>query len=166
VIYTGGPYSEGDATFEETFCLAPLTCYEFTIFDEFEDGICCEYGIGLYTVTDQFGNTIASGGEFEAEETTAFCTETASIAENPVLQTIRMYPNPANDRVLLDLGEVSGVNNITIFDAVGRQVWQSGERHTADAQVEIATGRLGVGMYLVHISTDQGMAVRKLLIQR
>lgn len=45
--------------------------YEFTIFDAFADGICCGFGIGSYTLTVD-GVVAGSGGEFGAEETTAF----------------------------------------------------------------------------------------------
>ena len=32
-------------------CL-PDGCYDFVIYDSYGDGICCSYGIGSYTLTD------------------------------------------------------------------------------------------------------------------
>ncbi len=54
------------------YCL-PNGCYTFTIFDAFEDGICCGFGQGSYELLDVNGNTIGSGGEFLAEESINFC---------------------------------------------------------------------------------------------
>mgnify|MGYP006253024745 CR=1 FL=1 len=71
-VASGGPYSNGtDGTVvSASACLAD-GCYDFTINDEYGDGICCAYGNGSYTVSD--GSTLASGGEFASSETTNFC---------------------------------------------------------------------------------------------
>ncbi|MEM9916577.1 MAG: T9SS type A sorting domain-containing protein [Bacteroidota bacterium] len=66
-----GSFGNGD-TFTETYCLSNA-CYDFTIFDSYGDGICCAYGNGSYAVTDDSGNTLASGGAFTFNETTNFC---------------------------------------------------------------------------------------------
>lgn len=73
-VASGGPYEKGIAgtVFRDTFCLVD-GCYSFKIMDEYEDGICCEFGDGSYSLKDQDGNTLASGGEFSAEEQTNFC---------------------------------------------------------------------------------------------
>lgn len=46
--------------------------YTFSIFDEYEDGICCKWSEGSYTLSTADGLTIASGGEFGAFEKTLF----------------------------------------------------------------------------------------------
>ncbi|MEM9260258.1 MAG: T9SS type A sorting domain-containing protein, partial [Bacteroidota bacterium] len=43
------------------------------LFDEDEDGLCCEYGEGSYLLLDNEGNILAEGGEFGDEEVTDFC---------------------------------------------------------------------------------------------
>ena len=74
VVASGGTYgSQADGsslTIEE--CLVD-GCYDFTINDSYGDGICCAYGNGSYSVTND-GNTLASGGAFRtSSETTNFC---------------------------------------------------------------------------------------------
>merc|ERR1712151_372864 len=34
----------------ETSCLAEGDCYEFTLLDEYGDGICCDFGSGDYNI--------------------------------------------------------------------------------------------------------------------
>ncbi|NNE25355.1 MAG: T9SS type A sorting domain-containing protein [Saprospiraceae bacterium] len=72
VVASGGPYSTQGGTVNETYCLVD-DCYDFTIFDAYGDGICCAYGNGSYSLEDDNNNTLASGGQFGASETTNFC---------------------------------------------------------------------------------------------
>lgn len=51
---------------ETSFCL-PSDCYTFTIHDSFGDGICCDFGIGEYSVSVD-GNLVGSGGLFTDSE--------------------------------------------------------------------------------------------------
>ncbi len=49
-------------------CVDSTSCYDFTIYDSFGDGICCDYGDGHYEV--YYNGTLAgSGGVFSDQET-------------------------------------------------------------------------------------------------
>ena len=73
-VASGGPYSNNTngTVITVTECLAD-GCYDFQINDSYGDGICCSYGNGSYLLTDQNGNTLASGGNFSNSETKNFC---------------------------------------------------------------------------------------------
>ncbi|KAK1733556.1 hypothetical protein QTG54_015729 [Skeletonema marinoi] len=69
-----------DTNQSRTVCLT-RGLYNFTIFDDYPDGLCCEWGIGNYTLVyqgieggdeDEEEKVIASGGEFIASESTVF----------------------------------------------------------------------------------------------
>ncbi len=75
LVSSGGTYgNQADgSTVTENFCLAD-GCYTFTIFDSYGDGICCAYGNGSYTLSeDANSNVLASGGAFGSSEATDFC---------------------------------------------------------------------------------------------
>jgi len=75
-VASGGTYgSQPDgSTVVENICLSADGCYDFIINDSYGDGICCSYGSGSYTLTDDSdGSTLASGGNFGSSETTNFC---------------------------------------------------------------------------------------------
>ncbi len=78
-VASGGTYGSQPDGSTVTFsdCLAD-DCYDFTINDAYGDGICCSYGNGSYTVTDDGGNVLTSGGTFGSTETTNFCLTSAS----------------------------------------------------------------------------------------
>ena len=76
-IATGGTYGdEPDGnTITQVMCLED-GCYDFIINDTYGDGICCAYGAGSYTLSDDSGNILASGGQFTTSEASAFCIST------------------------------------------------------------------------------------------
>ena len=66
------------STVIETICV-PAGCYDFTIYDTAGDGICCMFGNGSYTLTENStGNTLASGGQYGFSENTNFCTNSGN----------------------------------------------------------------------------------------
>ncbi|MCO6487981.1 MAG: T9SS type A sorting domain-containing protein [Phaeodactylibacter sp.] len=75
IVASGGTYGANPdgSTVVEELCL-PDGCYDFIIYDSYGDGICCAYGSGSYSLTDDSdGSTLASGGSFGSSETTNFC---------------------------------------------------------------------------------------------
>jgi hypothetical protein len=118
VFASGGGYGSqpNGSTVVENFCL-PDGCYDFTIYDSYGDGICCSYGSGSYTLTDDSdGSTLASGGAFGSSETTNFCVSntggggdttppsapTNLNASNPTTSTIDLSWNASSDNVGVD----------------------------------------------------------------
>jgi regulation of enolase protein 1 (concanavalin A-like superfamily) len=72
-VAAGSGYSGlGNESLTEDICL-PDGCYDLNVFDSFDDGMCCSFGNGGYTLFDVDDNVLASGGEFGASETTSFC---------------------------------------------------------------------------------------------
>jgi len=64
-------YDAGLTTVSPQVCL-PEGNYEFTIYDAYEDGMCCKWGDGVYNVTSTSGDIIVMGGTFGSDETTNF----------------------------------------------------------------------------------------------
>ncbi len=63
----------------ESFCFETDQCYTFTILDTNDDGICCGFGEGSYSLRGPNNEIIIEGGEFNDQESTSFCFGTASI---------------------------------------------------------------------------------------
>ncbi len=72
-ILSGGPYSDypGGSTVTTEICI-PDGCYDFTMDDLYVDGMCCAYGEGSYTLTND-SQVLATGGDFGDFETTNIC---------------------------------------------------------------------------------------------
>ena len=70
---SGGPYEDKET--EHTYTLElPAGTYLFVIQDAADDGLCCSYGRGRYSV-EANGVTVAAGAEFGASEPTRFTVE-------------------------------------------------------------------------------------------
>ncbi len=80
-LFNGGSYGNSQQYLEQ-MCLAPGESYIFTIYDSFGDGICCNYGIGNYSLTNATTGDIYtdSSGEFQDFESTNFTIDDGSTA--------------------------------------------------------------------------------------
>ena len=71
VVTRSPPYTNGLTEIEEELCL-PQGDYVFTIYDVYQDGMCCKWGEGSYSVTTTNLAVIKEGGEFGPSESTSF----------------------------------------------------------------------------------------------
>jgi PKD repeat protein len=72
VVLSSDPYTAATTTHHQILCL-PDGCYEFTIYDSGNNGICCNVGSGLYVLDAPSGEPMIGGGSFGSEETQGFC---------------------------------------------------------------------------------------------
>ena len=75
-LASGGPYNNEppQSTKQIEVCL-PYGCFDFTIFDSHNDGMCCDDGNGSYQVVADNGEVLISGGSFASQETKSFCLD-------------------------------------------------------------------------------------------
>ncbi len=153
VVAQGGNYS-GNQTFNETFELVPGDCYTFTIYDQYGDGICCDYGQGSYTLSAGT-EVIASGGSFGVSESTSFMIDidaTGSITAYDNWQNaIRLYPNPTNSvlNIVID-GTLDLPENLTIYTTLGQVVKDQKINNSSDLSVDV--GSLANGVYIIEVT--------------
>ncbi len=73
--YAGEP---GGSTFIQDVCL-PDGCYDFTVFDSFGDGLCCQWGNGSWAIIDADGNVLDSENSIWTSTSIGnFCVESAA----------------------------------------------------------------------------------------
>ncbi len=73
VLAAGGPYQDGNTDLKTTTVCLPDGCYTFNIYDSYGDGICCSYGDGWYRIENDNGETLASNGNYDDQESKSFC---------------------------------------------------------------------------------------------
>ena len=69
---------------------------------------------------------------------------------------VRMYPNPANEKLILETSE--DFNSIEIYNAMGILVYSQKE---GSGRLEIQTGQLSSGTYLIQVTTDDTVIVKR-----
>jgi len=84
-----------------------------------------------------------------------------SIAQDELENNLVVFPNPASDAVFIQVnGQI--IQGVSISDMTGRQVFSSAN---SEALVEVNTSHLIAGTYIINVSTTNGVAQRKLIIQ-
>jgi hypothetical protein len=81
--------------------------------------------------------------------------------ENKLL--IVLYPNPANDKVIIQLPPNLNIENIFSLDVAGKIVHYQG-RNNSD-NLEINTSHWAEGMYFIRISTNKGEWNYKIVVK-
>jgi hypothetical protein len=161
VVASGGPYGN-QQTYNQTVSLEDNECYEFTIFDDFGDGICCQYGQGSYTLTTSNGQIIATGGAFGAFEKTTFGIDLTMSNEDFLLKNISLYPNPTQN--LVTIGIQNGVSlpeNVTIFNTVGQTIMSRNIQQKSDLTLDVS--QLNTGIYFVRMNIENQNIVLQFL---
>ncbi len=100
ILYSGGPYQDvnGGILINDTFCLSSDSCYAFSIFDNYGDGLENE---GFYFITNSnSSDTIIQiqQNNFGSFETQTFCVEDVFSSTNELISSKKhiIYPNPNN----------------------------------------------------------------------
>ena len=158
VISSGGPYQDDQdgMLIEEDMCLAN-GCYTITIFDSYEDGICCEYGEGNWALYDGQGDVIYASeteGAFGASESDNFCTDETSV-QQVELSNLNIYPNPASNTVRIALPVSNGT--IAISDASGRIVESTVVTDSYFTTLDVSS--FSEGMYFVQFTDRTGAQI-------
>jgi hypothetical protein len=75
LIASGGPYTDQQNLYTEPLCLDPDTCYIFTIYDAFGDGVSAQGVFGDYQIVNSEGLVLSSLSKpnFGLSETNQFC---------------------------------------------------------------------------------------------
>lgn len=79
-------------------------------------------------------------------------------------KAITVYPNPATDKINIDLAKTAGAASVSIIDLQGRAVYQAS--HEGSQLVTIPVGAIANGMYFVRVESEQGTVTEKISINR
>ncbi len=84
-------------------------------------------------------------------------------------QLFNLYPNPANDRIHIDINnlDVKYVNGIIqLFDSKGRMVKESLVKELQNDRLSFSLADIPVGMYFLSIIVDNQLQTKKVVINR
>jgi len=169
-IASGNNYSNNE-TISKTITLPTVGCYDFIIEDSYNDGICCNFGEGSYSLKDHEGNVLAVGGEFRSQEVVLFGNDLASgVDELTVVEDLSIFPNPASEKVEISFDLVELIDNVTIemYDVLGKRILtkQLGTLPTGNQNITLDIADMSSGIYTLIITSNQAIKADKLYIQK
>ncbi|MCK5840492.1 MAG: T9SS type A sorting domain-containing protein [Bacteroidales bacterium] len=166
VLYSGGPFTQGNAIVKDTFDLYSSDCYQFIMYDAGGDGLVG----GFFTLREAIvgGLTLGSGGEFAEMETIEFEVdwvgiETGSIAN----KTVQIFPNPfkGNGQIVLDIPETEKVV-INIFNSLGKLIYTNnlGIVSAGEHTIPLHQDHLSAGLNFIQIRIGNETLTKKVLL--
>jgi thiol-disulfide isomerase/thioredoxin len=159
MLFSGSGYGN-NTVYNEVFEIEEGTCYAFVIYDQYGDGMCCNYGNGYYKLTDSEGVIIKDGGQFGSSETSEFNAIVTAIGNKQQNSVLQIYPNPARDQV--NVISNSTIESVTLVSITGQLLQKVVVNSTF---VNINTAALKAGMYFIQIETEAGLTTRRLVIE-
>lgn len=106
-------------------------------------------------------------GEYSTALPLEINTQTGIVSIANGQPEISLYPNPANDRITLQLSQPADVQQIAVYNVGGRMVHQQDKLIRKNtAKLVISTRDLPAGVYLMRILTDKGWQGKKFEVLR
>lgn len=162
LLESGGAYSNtfGGALVLDTFCFQRDSCYTFTIYDSYGDGLSDDDG--YYHLENIYGDTLAhmTAVNFGFQESAIFCaidTQTIGVQEKPdYLESFVIYPNPSG-AMLQILSLSADIAEFVIYDLTGRVL----QRFPAWKGAQTKELDFPAGMYIIQARSAQEGVLRQ-----
>jgi hypothetical protein len=167
LLASGGPYTDNDFTpIDEVVNVSFGECYTFNIYDEFGDGICCDWGSGSYTLTTASGVVIRTGGAYESSESTSITIEEELSSNNFTTENIfNVYPNPNNGLFNLHYKPVSEKFDVMVLDIRGRTIFSKQFTNNGIFNESIRLSNIQSGVYLITVQDGSIRTSKKIVVK-
>jgi len=123
--------------------------------------------VATITIADTCINTINDTTFITVTYTLIINTNITGINPPSNINTIKVFPNPANDHITIDYGNFATMNGyqLVIENSIGQQVFQTNITQQSNYLSLVTWG--GNGLYFVHIIDPQGntIDIRKIVLQ-
>ncbi|MFV8347662.1 T9SS type A sorting domain-containing protein [Flavobacterium sp. ZB4P13] len=160
ILHEGGPYTDTVETaplpdpINSSFDLDSNDCYTFTILDTQDDGICCDYGNGSYTLKTPTGEIIASGGTFGGTESKDFSINLLSTHEVKNLNSVYLYPNPTSNILNIVVENKSETpDTYSVINSSGQII--KSKKIKSEDDLHINVSNLTQGIYFLKLSKNK-----------
>lgn len=85
-----------------------------------------------------------------------------SANDDALSRSIIIYPNPSSNKLYIEHKGLLQLKNYTLYNTLGQIVLQNSLSSTTN---EISVADLAKGLYILHITTENGKVVKKLLVE-
>jgi hypothetical protein len=166
IVYQRLNFTSANTVFTDTVAL-PNGCFNFTITDTYGDGVCCYNGTGyLRLFMGSNPNFIFNSGDYGEFYSTNFTIDFQSgVEENTLSQFISVYPNPAQEKVVLNTGFESGTVFISLMDLTGRSVTAPVKCEVTGYSTSFNLPIVTKGIYYLKIDKTDQVIVKKIVIE-
>ena len=131
--------------------------------------MCCNYGNGSYTISDNNGNVL-TGASFGAQELKPFNVgDGVGIEEVEILSGLSVYPNPfaLDATVRFQLAQNAKVA-LSVYNVLGKSVLnrEMGQMAAGEHNLKLSSEGFASGMYLVTLTVDGQQQTSRISISK
>lgn len=155
ILYSDPTYVNGPdnlQTYTYNFDVTANECYTFEIFDSSNNGVCCVFGSGGYTLETLEGATVSSSDGTYGSGTSIFMgNDVLSVDDYFANNNITAYPNPTNDILNIKLSNTNDLpDSYTIYNVLGQEIIKKVITRIEDLSIQAKA--FSEGVYYVKVS--------------
>ncbi|MFT6923157.1 MAG: hypothetical protein ACJA1C_002167 [Crocinitomicaceae bacterium] len=115
---------------------------------------------GYYTVeaTNQYGCTSMSNPVY-------ISSSDLGIESNSLESVVDIYPNPTTGKITIEMKNGVAINNLEIFNSLGQVIWKNNST-IPEGPIIVSLPTISGAICFVHIETDQGKIVQKIILNK
>lgn len=163
VLAEGGNGYQDNTEYETTVPLPGDGCYEFVIYDAFGDGICCGFGQGAYSLTDDQGTVLASGGAFDSSESTILSMgSTTDLSSSELVNAIEIFPNPTDGMLNIQVEVSLEQFDLRVMNPVGQIIRTENIRGRSFTSMDLSS--LPAGTYFIELSSNGARTFKRFVL--
>jgi hypothetical protein len=125
-------------------CLEEDSCYIFTIYDEYSDGICCDFGNGYFSL-----NGIVQSGSYQDAVSINLC-DLSELNEEELTYNSLLFPNPNEGHFYVQSTEL--IKELRIYNQLGQLLLTE---QPMQQKYAVQLSQWQGGLYLVELITEQ-----------
>ena len=168
-----GPYGETPTSFRVGYSSTSNSASSFTWLPSVsitdypadEEGLFFTYNANVPAGTKYIAIEAVELGTYGSYEDVIyidnFLVTEGQVSVNEYNDNVNVYPNPANN--VVNVNAASNINNVEIFNMMGQKV---AAFDANDTNVQINTTALSNGMYMMRITTENGVSNQKFTVAR
>ena len=120
------------------------------------------------TETTTYTVTVSNGNSIDVDDITVFVDENCSdIANRPMIQEFKVYPNPTNGILHIELSGYSNELNISLFSSTGKIIYSDIiSNYSLDKSLKrnVNLKRFGKGVYYARIVNNGEIETKKIIV--
>ncbi|MBL0105600.1 MAG: T9SS type A sorting domain-containing protein [Bacteroidetes bacterium] len=121
-------------------------------------------GSGTYQINYIFEDSLGCSTVADQQITVELCL---GLSDDKLDRGIFCYPNPANEKVVVNTSLVEKFYTIEIFNSIGSKVYSESLQEINDTHsLEIDLHQFPAGSYILRVATEIGITNKKLMIEK
>lgn len=172
---TGDPINHPDAYGANRNYTIPVVlpangCYELSMVDAYGDGMCCQYGQGSFSLEDEEGLVLASGGQYGAYNRTGFeVNKPVATTDLNEVAEMQLFPNPVSSSLNVSFSLDKGLPlEIGIQNTLGQQIStiRNAQFASGKHQVALDVRELSNGIYFLTLRSAERRVSYRFVVHR